>query len=100
MNPHVNDVQKRVLRLPVKAEYFEQIKSGEKKEEYRLVSSYWCRRLQCKEFDEIVLTKGYPPKSSKSRHLKRPWRGCEMKFITHPHFGPEPVKVYAIKVNE
>jgi hypothetical protein len=34
------------------------------------------------------------------RQLMRPWRGCEQKYITHPHFGPDPVKVYAIKVNE
>lgn len=95
-----NDSLKKVLRLPVKAEYFDQIKSGEKKEEYRLVTTYWWRRLQAKEFDEIVLTKGYPPKTALSRHLTRPWRGCEMKMIQHPHFGPERVKVYAIKVNE
>lgn len=25
--------------------------------------------------------------------------GYEVKVITHPHFGPEPVKVFAIKVN-
>lgn len=89
----------RVLRLPLKGEYFDAIKSGEKKEEYRLVSTYWFRRLQGEVYDEIVLTRGYPPSSSKSRHLTRPWRGCEIKYITHPHFGAEPVLVYAIKVN-
>lgn len=96
----VTAVGHRVLRLPVKAEYFDAIKSGEKKEEYRLVTTYWWRRLQGREFDEIVLTKGYPPKTSLSRHLSRPWRGCEMKMIQHHHFGQERVKVYAIKVNE
>lgn len=25
--------------------------------------------------------------------------GYEVKVITHPHFGPDPVKVFAIKVN-
>jgi hypothetical protein len=91
---------KRVLRLPLKGEYFDAIKSGEKKEEYRLVSTYWWRRLQSMEYDEILLTRGYPPATSLSRHLTRPWRGCEMRFITHPHFGHKPVQVYAIKVNE
>ncbi|ENN4178965.1 ASCH domain-containing protein, partial [Salmonella enterica subsp. enterica serovar Typhimurium] len=28
-----------------------------------------------------------------------PYGGYEVKTITHPHFGDEPVKVYAIKVN-
>lgn len=90
----------RILHLALKAEYFDAIKSGEKKEEYRLVSSHWWRRLQFKEYDEIHLTKGYPPKTNLSRRIIRPWRGCETRFITHPHFGPKPVKVYAIKVNE
>lgn len=95
----LTETPKRILRLAVKSIYFDQIASGEKLEEYRLVSNYWWQRLQCREYDEIVVTKGYPPKTSKSRHLTRPWRGCEMKFIQHPHFGPERVKVYAIKVN-
>lgn len=88
------------LHLALKREYFDAIKSGEKKEEFRRVTSYWWKRLQHKEYDEIILTLGYPPATSKSRHLMRPWRGCEMRYITHPIFGPEQVQVYAIKVNE
>ena len=33
------------LQLAVNGEYFDQMKSGEKTEEYRLVNPYWCRRL-------------------------------------------------------
>jgi hypothetical protein len=91
---------KRTLHLALKAEYFDAIASGEKKEEYRLVSNYWWKRLQGRVYDEIELTKGYPPKHSKTRRLTRPWRGCEHKFITHIEFGPAPVKVYAIRVND
>lgn len=31
--------------------------------------------------------------------LTAPDDGYEIKVITHPHFGPDPVKVFAIKVN-
>jgi len=63
------------LHLPLKGEYFDQIVSGEKVEEYR-----------------------YPKKTDTSRRAEFPWRGCQLKTITHPHFGPDPVKVYAIEV--
>lgn len=96
----LNTTEKRVLHLALIGEYFDAIKNGEKKEEYRLVTNYWWKRLQGREYDEIHLTKGYPPKNSTSRRLVRPWRGCEMKMIQHQHFGAERVKVYAIKVNE
>ncbi len=29
----------------------------------------------------------------------RPWRGFSNIVITHPHFGPAPVEVFAIHVN-
>lgn len=36
---------KKILRLPVKTEYFNQIKAGNKTEEYREVKEYWRKRL-------------------------------------------------------
>ena len=87
------------LYLPLKGEYFDQIKSGEKREEYRLATPYWARRLEGRSYADIVLTKGYPPKADMDRRLQRPWRGFRKTTITHPHFGPEPVEVYAILVN-
>lgn len=35
----------RTLTLHLKREWFDQIKSGEKKEEYRVQSTYWIKRL-------------------------------------------------------
>lgn len=89
----------RLLILPLKGEYFEAIKSGQKKVEYRLATEYWRKRIEGKEYDSIVLTKGYPSRFSVSRRLGRPWRGWWMETITHPHFGDKPVRVYAIPVN-
>jgi hypothetical protein len=86
------------LTLPLKAEYFDAIRDGSKMEEYRLVTPFWAKRLECRSYDCIVLTKGYPRLIDSDRRLKRPWRGFVVKTITHPHFGPDPVLVYAIDV--
>jgi hypothetical protein len=87
------------LVLPLKRQYFEQIKRGEKLEEYRLCSTYWQKRLEGREYDRVILTLGYPAKDDSERFLVRPWRGFIRRLITHPHFGSEPVEVYAINVN-
>lgn len=92
------------LQLALKAEYFDAIKAGTKLEEYRLVNDYWTKRLFqrwygsliCREFDAVVLTKGYPKTGDQERTIELPWRGFVRKTITHPHFGPDPVEVFAI----
>ncbi len=95
------------LILPLKRDYFEAIRAGTKTEEYRLCTPYWRRRLSkvlsigCevpREFERIVLTLGYPRRDDHERRIVRPWRGYSIKTITHPHFGPKPVQVYAIDV--
>lgn len=87
------------LFLPLKREYFEQIRDGIKPEEFRLVTPYWRKRLEGRSYDRIVLTMGYPNANDASRRIERKWHGYAIKTITHPHFGDQPVMVYAIKVN-
>lgn len=67
-----------------------------------LCTPYWQRRIASPfiGYDRIVLTLGYPARDDHSRRLIRPWRGYTIKTITHPHFGPDPVKVYAINVQK
>jgi len=88
------------LHLPLKREYFEAIRDGAKTEEFRLCTPYWQKRLYSPfgSYDQIVLTLGYPARDDHARRLVRPWRGFTIKTITHPHFGQEPVQVYAIDV--
>lgn len=86
------------LTLPLKREYFEQIKDGTKTEEYRRLNPFWARRLEGRDFSRVVLTLGYPKRDDHERRIIRPWRGFTIKTITHPHFGPDPVQVYAIDV--
>lgn len=86
------------LVLPLKACYFNDIRAGTKPEEFRLVTPYWRRRLEGRTYDRIVLTLGYPKRDDTERRLIRPWRGYRVTTITHPHFGPDPVQVFAINV--
>lgn len=88
------------LYLPLKGEYFDAIKAGTKTEEYRLVTPYWQKRLSSPFglYERIVLTRGYPPRDDADRRLVLPWQGYTIKTITHPHFGANPVQVYAIDV--
>lgn len=86
------------LTLPLKGIYFDQIKAGEKTEEYRLVTLYWVRRLEGRRYGRIILTRGYPKRTDTARRLVLPWKGVELRVITHPHFGADPVQVYVIDV--
>lgn len=47
-----------MLILPIKKKWFDMIKSGEKKEEYREIKSYWTERI-AKETDELEVTDPY-----------------------------------------
>lgn len=90
----------KTLVLPLKRQYFEAIRDGSKPEEYRLCNEYWTKRLPSPfgVYDRIVLTLGHPARDDHARGLVLPWRGYTIKTITHPHFGPEPVSVFAIDV--
>lgn len=86
------------LILPLNGEYFDQIKAGTKTEEYRLVNDYWRARLYLKNYDRVIVTRGYPKRTDNERRLAFPYRGYTIKKIIHPHFGAEPVHVFAIGV--
>lgn len=92
--------KKRILNLPVKAVYFNEIKAGTKIDEYRLQSEYWQKRLIGREFDEIHIKLGYPKADDHDRILVRPWKGFVKQTILHKHFGAKEVDVFAIQVNE
>lgn len=86
------------LTLQLKGEYFDAIKSGAKTEEYRLRTLHWKNRIEGKRYENVILTRGYPKRDDHQRRLVLPWQGWTIKTITHPHFGPDPVSVYAINV--
>ena len=86
------------LQLALNSQYFDEIKSGDKVEEYRLCTDYWKKRLVGRNYDYLILTKGYPKKNDVSRKMHFQYDGYEIKEITHPHFGAFSVLVYAIKI--
>lgn len=87
----------RTLQIAVNGEYFDQMKRGEKLDEYRLFNEYWMKRLS-KLYDRLIITRGYPRKDDEDRRLVMPYLGYEVKTITHKHFGNVPAKVFAIKL--
>nr|WP_289663251.1 ASCH domain-containing protein [Pandoraea communis] len=75
------------------------MQSGEKPFDYRLRTPYWSKRLIGREYDRLVMTRGYPRADDTSRRLELPWRGYEEQTIVHPHFGRWPVPVFAIVID-
>lgn len=99
-----NKKQERVLVLPLKKQWFDMIKSGEKKEEYREINDYWNKRLTynidelgpfLKHYDKIEFTLGYPRKDDKE---KRMIFDCpKIRFGDgKPEWGAEPGKLYFV----
>lgn len=66
----------KTLTLNLKKKWFDMIKAGIKKEEYREMSPYWHNRLYKKgdftfnEYDKVVFTLGYPKKDDKEKRLE------------------------------
>jgi hypothetical protein len=88
------------LVLHLKRTYFEQIKSGKKKLEFRLRTPYWHRRLVGRKYDTIRLLCGYPKRNDQDNQIVCRFKGYRPMIITHPHFGKKPVHVFAIPVDE
>ncbi|SDR54502.1 hypothetical protein SAMN05443245_7442 [Paraburkholderia fungorum] len=92
------DVSTAVLFLPLKGFYFDEIRAGRKPEEFRLETDHWRKRLVGRHYDFVLMTRGYPRADDFRRQLLVPWRGYVPRTITHPHFGIDPVAVFAIDV--
>ena len=66
-----------------------------------MATPYWTKRLHNRAYTTVVLTLGYPKGGGVPgvTRLEFPYRGYTPVTLTHPHFGPEPVLVYAIPVH-
>ena len=83
-----------MLTLPIKKKWFDMIKSGEKKEEYREIKPYYTSRFNnatADDFNYVVFRNGYSPFSPdiKCRCKLRIGQGKE-------EWGAEPNKEYYI----
>lgn len=74
-------MEKKVLHLPLKKEWYDLIDKGIKKEEYRLMNKYWTSRICTKsengeyectkeKFNYVEFTLGYPKKDDKSKRMR------------------------------
>lgn len=124
-NYEENEEKMKTLTLSLKKQWFDMIKAGVKKEEYRRFGSvpkgllelkeihkilYWNIRLikeiflekgkdQCtyrfNHFDLLVFTLGYPPKSNTERRLT--FKNPKIRIGTgRPEWGAEPGKMYFV----
>lgn len=85
-----------MLTLPIKKKWFDMILSGEKKEEYREIKSYYDSRFKIYEpylsdFESIVFRNGYRKDSSKIKCY------CYIsKGYGKPEWGAEPNREYYV----
>lgn len=100
----------KTLILPLKKPWFDMIKAGIKKEEYRdgSMSFYWANRLRertktsdgwkygdFKHFDRLVFTLGYPRADDKDRRLE--FKNPKIRIGTgKPEWGAETGKIYFV----
>jgi len=83
------------LFIIIKKKYYNEILSGIKKEEYRLVKPHWVKMLVGKDYSHIVFQNGYRKDAPK---FEAEYLGYEIKNIKHEFFGNEDVSVFAIKI--
>ena len=93
----------KTLTLSLKKQWFDKIKSGEKKEEYRERKDYWFNRFfhsmnpdgtSCK-YDRLVFTLGYPKATDTERRLV--FRNPKIRVGEgKPEWGAEPGKKYFV----
>lgn len=88
------------LTLNLKKKYFEEIKQGIKKEEYRLCTPFWKKRILGKKFEKVIIKLGYPKNSEKEKIIIFDWNGFEVKKIIHENFGELPVEVFSIPLEK
>lgn len=90
-------MKKKKLILNLKKEYFEDIKNGIKKYEYRLNKDFWKKRLS-HNYETIEIRLGYPKSDDLDKILFFKWDGFNEEMLTHKEFGANPVSVFAISL--
>ena len=85
----------KTLTLSLKSKWFNMIKSGQKKEEYRELKPYWRKRLKAQRFDILVFTLGYPKKNDIERRLE--FKNPKIRIDTgRIEWGAEPGRLYFV----
>lgn len=104
----------KILHQPLKAKYYRMIEAGEKPEEYREATPYWCKRfcgfntllfsfrngyedINKARYTHVQFSLGYPKKDDESRRMT-----FELKSIEYregrEEWGAEKGKKYLVEV--
>ena len=83
------------LFLILKTQYFNEIESGIKTSEYRLLTEYWLKRLTSQEWETVTFQLGY---AKDARRIQKKIVGIDIVTIEHEFFGNQPVDVFEIKI--
>jgi hypothetical protein len=88
----------KTLTLHVKRCYFEEIAVGTKLFEYRRANEHWTKVL-AKHYDRLEICLGYPPRGDRKRRMRFAFTPPQLITLTHPHFGPHAVEVFALPLH-
>ena len=81
------------LHIIIKRKYFDQIVSGEKKFEYRVVKPYWVKKLVGRDYDKIIFKAGY---RTGAPRYECDYKGYLIENIKHEFFGNEEITVFSL----
>lgn len=70
----VNEKETKSLHLTIRRRWFDDIISGKKCIEFRDVKSYWTKRIEGREYDEIHFRNGYGKDAPFMRVEYQGWR--------------------------
>lgn len=85
------------LLINIKKQFFDEICSGKKTEEYRIIKPYWINKLVGKNYLSIIFQNGH---SKSANRIETEYNGYEMRKIQHDYFGKKPVNVFVIKIGK
>lgn len=104
-------MEQKILDLPLKAEWYDMIESGEKKEEYREIKPFWIRRLTELKTDTLLFShrNGYQEVPFKKYDAVRFRYGYTKRTMTfevedivigmgNPEWGAPETPVFIIKL--
>lgn len=88
-------MKNKPLFLILKKKYFDQIKSGQKTEEFRLLTPYFVKRLVGRQYDSIIFQNGY---AKTSPRLTVEYLGYDIRNVKQEFFGNDEVSVFVLKL--
>lgn len=109
INDEIIDREMKTIHLPLKAKWYEMIESGVKREEYREVKPYWCKRFIGMDRPLFSFRYGYQESNVKGfTHVKFSYgythrtMTFEIESITldkgNPEWGAPDKEVFVIKL--